>query len=217
MTNENINEFIFKKAERQAILRQRKLELEQLDFSLMGSKFTRGIRTSYYFIKRLLLLLLGFLLLIIGIFFFFSPNSVFDKPETKELIISEVSNEELNDFKVKIVQASIETDITEKTNLVDAIIDTFISARKKMIEEELIFGIQTLAFLVILLAFSFLYISRLSRKLQKRNQLISKADSVTQQILRDYQLTIDEEESELQLMKEMITSNSTGHSSDGNS
>ena len=86
-----------------------------------------------------------------------------------------------------------------------------------MIEEELIFGIQTLAFLVILLAFSFLYISRLSRKLQKRNQLISKADSVTQQILRDYQLTIDEEESELQLMKEMMTSNSTGHSSNGNS
>ncbi|KEZ93478.1 hypothetical protein [Nonlabens ulvanivorans] len=208
MTSQNINEFIIKKAERQAILRHRKVELEQLDFDLIGSKFTRGLRTTYYFIKRILLLLLGIVLLVTGLTFFMAPDIIFDSPETKALIIDEVSKDEIKDFKTKVVQASLETNLTERKNLFDLTIDTFVNARKKMIEEEVTFAIQFLAVLIILLAISFFYISRLSRKLQKRNQLISKADTLTQNILRDYQLTIDEEEKELDLMKGMLTQNS---------
>lgn len=213
MTSQNINHFIIKKAERQAILRQRKLELEELDFDLMGSKLSRGLRTTYYFIKRIILLLIGIILLGIGLTFMLAPDIIFDKPETKAFIVDEVSKEEIRDFKTKVIEASFETDLSERKNLFDLTIDTFVNARKKMIEEELTFTIQFLAFLVILLAISSFYISRLSKKLQKRNQLISKADSVTQQILRDYQLTIDEEEKELDLMKEMVQQNSSNHSS----
>lgn len=213
MTSQNINHFIIKKAESQAILRQRKLELEELDFDLMGSKLSRGLRTTYYFIKRIILLLIGIILLGIGLTFMLAPDIIFDKPETKAFIVDEVSKEEIRDFKTKVIEASFETDLSERKNLFDLTIDTFVNARKKMIEEELTFTIQFLAFLVILLAISFFYISRLSKKLQKRNQLISKADSVTQQILRDYQLTIDEEEKELDLMKEMVQQNSSNHSS----
>ena len=56
MNQTQLNEFLFKKSERQTILRERKKILEEIDLDLFSSKFSRSFRNIYYFFKRLILI-----------------------------------------------------------------------------------------------------------------------------------------------------------------
>lgn len=208
MNQVHLNEFLSNKAKHQAILRDRKKELEELDVNLSTSKISRSFKNMYYIVKRLVLLVFALLFVFGGVFYLFNPSGVIKNEKFKEKLIRgykiiyiadnlkdgiETSSDVINNIYNKRDSMTLANFTREINGVVD-----------ERVEDKIIFIIRVLSFITILLGLSFLYISRLTKKIKQRNKLISKADSLTQNILRDYQLTIEEEEKELQLLKDLV-------------
>ena len=61
-----------------------------------------------------------------------------------------------------------------------------------------------MAILIFIIGLILLYIARLTKKIQERNTKISDAEKLTQAVIKDYVLTIDEEDKELQILREYL-------------
>ena len=208
MNQNEINNFILRKTERQTILRERKKILEEIDVDLFTSKFSRSFRNLYYFLKRLVLIVSSIALIGLGTFLYFNPEIIFEDEVVKEEMINDYKTEykELAGNTLKDGVLAVIT--SNNPNKVDAFLNELDKSIEKTAEEDILFSMEVFAVIFILLGLSFLYISRLTKKIKQRNKLISKADSLTQDILRDYQLTIDEEEKELQILKDLVRNRS---------
>jgi len=204
MNQNELNDFIIRKTERQTILRERKKILEEIDSDLFASKFSRSFRNLYYFLKRLVLIILAVVLLGGGLYFYVNPEFIFSDEEIKKELIADVSGvyEEFAGETLK--DAVYEVVISNDANKFNVFVNELQRSLEKTAEEDILFTIQFFGIVFLLLGLSLLYISRLTKKIKQRNKLISKADTLTQDVLRDYQLTIDEEEKELQMMKDLV-------------
>ncbi|MDV7187414.1 hypothetical protein R3X25_08990 [Lutibacter sp. TH_r2] len=204
MNQTQLNDFLLKKTERQTILRERKKQLENIDVELFSSKFSRSFRNVYYFLKRLILIVLSIVLIGLGAFFYFNPETIFKDKTLKEELINDYKKE-YKEMAGNTLKDGVFAVITsDDPRRVDVFLNELDKSIEKTAEKEIVDSIGVLAIVFILLGLSFLYISRLTKKLKHRNKLISKADSLTQEILRDYQLTIEEEEKELQILKDLV-------------
>lgn len=204
MNQTQLNEFLLKKTERQSILRERKKQLENIDAELFSSKFSRSFRNLYYFLKRLILIIFSILLLGSGLFFYLNPEIVFEDEQLKKEMVANVK-ESYQEFAGETLKDGVYGAVTSNDpNKFNVFVNELEKSLEKAAEEDILFVVEFFGVIFLILGLSFLYISRLTKKLKKRNKLISKADSLTQDILRDYQLTIDEEEKELQLLKDLV-------------
>lgn len=200
MNKEELNLVITNKVGRQGVLNERKKELESLDIELSVSKFSRSFRTFYYFLKRLILIPLSIVLLVGALLLFFSPQEALDATNIKDELVDsyKASYVELvgKTFKESVYGLLMSNDRLDAENFVKEL-DMSI---EKTAEEDIIYTIKFFAVGIILLGVTLLYVSRLTRKLKKRNSLISKADTITQDIIKYYKVTIEEEDKELEAL-----------------
>jgi len=209
MNQQELNNFIIRKTERQTILRERKKILDEIDIDLYASKFSRSFRNLYYFLKRLVLIILAIVLLGGGLYFYVNPEFVFKDDELKKEMITDVrmvyeefAGETLKDGIYEVVTSN-------DPNKFNVFVNELQRSLEKTAEEDILFMVQFFGVVFLLLGLSFLYISRLTKKIKQRNKLISKADSLTQDVLRDYAITIEEEEKELQMLKDLVLNSTT--------
>lgn len=206
MTKLELQRFIEEKSNRQIVLKERMNLLNALDDELSGSKISRWFGSAYLITKRFITLLLGIILIVGSIMFFFFPEIFFRDENVKNEIIQEYktnfSQETGAPLDLKIEEVSKNYSKTNAITLVNNIDQSI----KLSIENDNKNKLQFMAILGIILGIVLLYIARLTKKIKLRNTKISDAENLTQAIIKDYSLTIDEEDKELQVLREYLNS-----------
>ncbi len=202
MNSYQIDEFIKVKEQRQALLNERKEQLELLDLDLFGSKFGRFFGTSYLWIKRLLTLLIGVGLVLLALYLLIKPEVFLEDKDFKKEVIREYKKDFAEVFGMTVKDALNQLALEESPDF-GKFIKKFDESIDRAIEGEIVKAIMSFSWLLLVLGFIILYISRMTRNTKRRNIKLSKAESLTQEIILDYMKTIEEEEKELALFKEL--------------
>lgn len=205
MNTSKLESFIKGKAERQEILQKRKLVLEKHQIDLKKSGVFVLVKGLYYSVKRFFLVCIALVLLIGGISIAVSPRIILNIEDVEKEMVR-VYKESYEETAGKtFAEATLNLAISGKIG-----VDNYLKEIDKSLERTALVAskklIITVAFLVVILGLVLLYISRLTNKLKKRNNLLKDSEKLTKNILSDYKKTIDEEKVELQLMKEFLNS-----------
>lgn len=223
MTNlETLHELLGKKIERQTILSQKSKELENLHTVISGSKKGRWFGSSYLLVKRTLSIFIGVALIVIALFFILFPEIILENEEIREDLINDARRHYIETtgetFAQTLIQAT--SDDRDFDYSTATILENIEKGMEKALEQEIIDAIQFIAVLLLILAFVFLYIARMTRKMKTRNQKISRSETLTQEIINNFRATIQEEEQELIILQDMIRTsmkNKTSYNSTNNS
>ncbi len=205
MNTEEINALITKKIARQAILSERKEQLETLKQELFSSKIGRFFGKMYYYIKRYVTLVLGILAFILAITLFVYPDIAFGEAEKEDLLMKykadyyELAGKTIDDSVRKFENNGVSNAPNTTTDLVVTINNSIV----KTMEDELLLRYKYIAFGLILLGFLLLYISSMTKSIHTRNLKIMQAENLAKQVIEDYKLTIAEEAEELRLFREI--------------
>jgi len=205
MNTEEINALITKKIARQAILSERKEQLETLKQELFSSKIGRFFGKMYYYIKRYVTLVLGILAFILAITLFVYPDIAFGEAEKEDLLMKykadyyELAGKTIDDSVRKFENNGVSNAPNATTDLVVTINNSIV----KTMEDELLLRYKYIAFGLILLGFLLLYISSMTKSIHTRNLKITQAENLAKQVIEDYKLTIAEEAEELRLFREI--------------
>ena len=204
MNQKELEDFLGAKVERQAVLRERKKQLDDLNIDLVGSKFSRFFGSAYFYIKRMITLLLGVMLIVTALIFVISPGIIFEDEQLKKEIIDQYKSDYYESYGFSFDESLIR--LYRSGSLSDAreIADALDKSLEKSLENEILSGTQVFAGLLAVLGIILLYISRLTNKMRLRNSKISDAQTFSQEIIKDYMLTIDEEEKELEVFRELM-------------
>ncbi|WP_299678780.1 hypothetical protein [uncultured Dokdonia sp.] len=204
---ETLNKLLEKKIERQALLSQKSKEFKALHDTISGAKKGRWLGSSYLLIKRILSIFIGVALILIALFFLLFPEIILENQELHDSLMKgakahylEVTGETITQTLINITSDEYDFNYNSTASMLENLED----GMEKSLEKEIILGFQSLSGLLIILAFVFLYISRMSRKMKVRNQKISSAETITQEIIQSFTKNIIEEEKELILLQEMI-------------
>lgn len=205
---ETLNDLLAKKIKRQTVLLQKSAELEKVHLTISGAKRGRWFGSSYLLIKRLLSIFIGIGLITIALLMIIFPDIILENQELHDSLMAdakehyvEVTGETLSQSLLNMMDDDFDGDYSTAS-----IIENLETGMEKSLEKEIINSIQFFAGLLILLAFVFLYISRTARKMKVRNQKISETETLTQDIIKSFRTTIQEEEQELVILQEMIRS-----------
>ena len=204
MNKLDLQKFIEEKSNRQIVLKERMSRLDSLDEQLSSSKIGRWLGSAYLTTKRFITLVLGIILILGSVLFFFFPQIIVkDEAVKNEIIldyktnfsqetgtslhakIEEISNNSANSNSILLVQ-----------NIDKSIADSIQSNDKNKF--------QFMAILGLILGIILLYIARLTKKIQLRNTKISEAEKLTHSVIKDYTITIEEEDKELQILREYL-------------
>ena len=200
---EALRELLQQKTARQALLKTKSRQLSVLDVNLTESKFGRFFGTSYFFIKRFLTLLLGIALFLFALLLLIYPEFILEDESFKADMISEYKKDygEMADFTVR---KALNRLVEDSSYTIEDTIRYLDDAFEEAIEREILSAIRRDAVLIIFLSLVFLYISRMTKKLQKRNVRISRAESLTQDVIKSFREMIKAEEKELELLKSVV-------------
>lgn len=205
MTQEELKNLIGYKEDRVAVLQTKKQSLVDLESEISKSKLARTMQTAFYNIKRFFLLFLTVILVLTGIIGLVYPDLLF-------LNSSKYKSDFVDDFKsqyqietsktlaisFKEAQGNSNYNIkTLESNIDDAIIET--AVKKKH------FSIRILAFVILCLAGFLWYISKLTKKQKQSDEVISKVIVTNKEIIKDYELSIDEEQREINDLKQKLS------------
>jgi hypothetical protein len=202
MNSYQIDEFIKVKEKRQTLLNKRKEQLELLDLDLFGSKFGRFFGTSYLWIKRILTLLVGLAFVLFALLILIYPEFLLEDPSFKKEMIVEYKKD-FAEIAGMTISDSFEKLLLEENPNIENVIRTIDKSFDSAIEKKILEELMYLGVLFIMVGLVFIYISRMTRNTKRRNIKLSKAESLTQGIISDYMKTIEEEEKELALFKEL--------------
>lgn len=198
-------ELVQKKIDRQARLRSLKRDLENLDENLHSSKFKKFIGLSYWLLKRWVTLLVGLGLIVFGLTFIFFPDSISKKGERfydlhytsfegQAVVLLSVDFDKYSD---EIKELDVNSSTTEKLQLLRKWCSNYLDMR--VYYQMIKYGIA-----LILLALIVLYLSRQIRMVKLRNSKLDEAEKLTREMAQSFQQVIEEEESELERLKEII-------------
>lgn len=204
MTKLELQKFIEEKSNRQIILKERMNLLNALDDELSGSKIGRWFGSAYLTVKIFVTLLLGIILILSSVLFFFFPQIVVKDEAVKNEIIqnykSNFEQETGTPLQVKIEEISNNSGNSNSILLVQNI-DKSIGDSVKNNDKN---KFQFMSILGLILGIILLYIARLTKKIKFRNSKISEAEKLTQAIIKDYGMTIEEEDKELIVLKDLF-------------
>ena len=204
MTKLELQKFIEEKSNRQIVLKERMNLLNALDDELSGSKIGRWFGSAYLTVKRFVTLFLGIILIFGAALFFFFPQIVVKDEAVKNEIIqnykSNFEQETGTPLQVKIEEISNNSG-TSKSILLVQNIDKSIGDSVKNNDKN---KFQFMSILGMILGIILLYIARLTQKIKFRNSKIAEAEKLTQAIIKDYGMTIEEEDKELIVLKDLL-------------
>lgn len=204
MNKLELQKFIEEKSNRQVVLKERMNLLNTLNKELSSSKIGKWFGSAYLTTKRFITLALGILLILGAILFFFFPQLFFKNENVKNEIIQEYKSKFIQEsgasLEVKIHDVSSNYSKTEAVTLVEKLDKSIVSS----VESDIKNKFQFMAILILILGIVLLYIAHLTKKIKSRNTKISDAENLTQSIIKDYSLTIEEEDKELQILREYL-------------
>lgn len=206
MTKLELQKFIEEKSNRQIVLKERMNLLNALDDELSGSKIGRWFGSAYLSTKRFITLALGIVFIVGAVLFFFFPQIIVKDEAVKNEIIQDYKmnfeQETGSSLQVKIEQISNDSANSNAILLVQNIDKSIENSIQNNAKNKF----QFMAILVMLLGIILLYIARLTKKIKLRNTKIADAENLTQAIIKDYALTIEEEDKELQILRQYLNS-----------
>lgn len=204
MTKIELQKFIEEKSNRQIILKERMNRLDSLDEQLSSSKIGRWFGSAYLSTKRFITLTLGIILILGSVLFFFFPQIIVKDEAVKNEIIQDYKEnfaiETGSALQVKINEIASTSNKSKSTLLIQNL-DKSIGDSIKSNDKN---KFQFMAILVFVMGIILLYIARLTKKIQLRNTKISDAEKLTHSIIKDYSVTIEEEDKELQVLREYL-------------
>ena len=204
MTKIELQKFIEEKSNRQIVLKERMNLLNALDDELSGSKIGRWFGSAYLSTKRFITLTLGIILILGSVLFFFFPQIIVKDEAVKNEIIQDYKEnfalETGSSLQVSIEQIT-NNSANSKSILLVQNIDKSIGNSIKSNDKN---KFQFMAILVFIMGIILLYIARLTKKIQLRNTKISDAEKLTHTVIKDYSVTIEEEDKELQVLREYL-------------
>jgi predicted PurR-regulated permease PerM len=204
MTKIELQKFIEEKSNRQFILKERMELLKTLNEDLSSSKIGRWFGSAYLASKRFLLLFVGIILVLGSVLFFFFPQIIV-RDQT-------VKNDILQVYKTNFTQengGSLQDKIKEiSKNYSDSKSIALAQKIDKSIEDSIQNNaknkFQFMAILVFIIGIIMFYMANQTQKIKSRNTKILEAEDLTKTIIKDYSLTIKEEDKELQILREYL-------------
>lgn len=204
MNKLELQKFIEEKSNRQVVLKDRMNLLNTLNNELSSSKIGKWFGSAYLATKRFTTLTLGIIIIFGSIIFFFFPEIIFKDESVKNEIVQEYKNHFSQEtgapLALKIEEVSKNY---SKTNAV-TLIENIDKSIKLSIENDNKNKFQFIGILGIILGVVLLYIARQTKKLKLRNTKISEAETLTQAVIKDYEITIKEEDQELEVLREYL-------------
>ena len=204
MTKIELQKFIEEKSNRQIILKERMNRLDSLDEQLSSSKIGRWFGSAYLSTKRFITLTLGIILILGSVLFFFFPQIIVKDEAVKNEIIQDYKEnfalETGSALQVKINEIASISNKSKSTLLIQNLDKSIGDSIKSNAKNKF----QFMAILVFVMGIILLYMARLTKKIQLRNTKISDAEKLTHSIIKDYSVTIEEEDKELQVLREYL-------------
>ena len=204
MTKIELQKFIEEKSNRQIILKERMNRLDSLDEQLSSSKIGRWFGSAYLATKRFVTLTLGIILILGSVLFFFFPQIIVKDEAVKNEIIQDYKEnfalETGSALQVKINEIASISNKSKSTLLIQNLDKSIGDSIKSNAKNKF----QFMAILVFVMGIILLYMARLTKKIQLRNTKISDAEKLTHSIIKDYSVTIEEEDKELQVLREYL-------------
>lgn len=204
MNRLDLQKFIEEKSNRQIILKERMNLLNALDTELSSSKIGRWFGSAYLTTKRFITLSLGLILILGSVLFFFFPQIIVKDEAVKNEIIQEYKTNFSQETGAPLDLRIEEVSKNYSKNNAITLMNNIDQSIKLTIENDNKNKFQFMAILGIILGIVLLYIARLTKKIRLRNTKISDAENLTQAIIKDYSLTIDEEDNELKILREYL-------------
>ncbi|WP_026718133.1 hypothetical protein [Flavobacterium gelidilacus] len=204
MTKIELQKFIEEKSNRQIVLKDRMKLLTTLDEDLSSSKIGRWFGSAYLATKRFVTLALGIILILGSILFFFFPQILVKDEAVKNEIIQDYKDnfalETGSALQVKINEIASNSNKSKSTLLIQNLDKSIGDSIKSNAKNKF----QFMAVLVFIMGLILLYMARLTKKIQMRNTKISDAEKLSHSIIKDYSITIEEEDKELQVLREYL-------------
>ena len=202
-----IQSLINAKEKRQFILEERKKKIEEIEENLNITFWGTTFKGFYYLLKRGILLLLAVMLIVSSLLIFFN-SEIINPNKFKQELINDIGNSNYNENNKtwKSIYRNTAIEIFENRNWdatqIERTLQKNIEKEYQLIAENQYNEFRAaIVILFLILAAFILYISRLTKKLKERNDLILESDDLAQQIIDDYNKTLQEERDELQSLK----------------
>jgi hypothetical protein len=204
MDRVELQKFIEEKSNRQIVLKERMNLLNTLDNELSSSKIGRWFGSAYLATKHFVTLTLGIVLILGAILFFFFPQIIVKDEAVKNEILLDYKSyfmlETGSSLQIKIEEISSNSADSNSILLVQNIDKSIADSIKSNDKNKF----QFMAILVLIMGIILLYIALLTKKIKHRNTKISKAENMTQAVIEDYKITINEEDKELEVLREYL-------------
>lgn len=205
MSQEELKNLIGYKEDRVDVLKTKRQTLIDLENEISKSKLTKTIQTAFYNVKRFVLLFLTAVLLLIGFIGLIYPDLLFLNSSSYKIEFiddykSQYQNETSKNLEVSFKEVQGTTNYNIKTlerNIDDAVTETAVKKVR--------FSIRILAFLFLCMACLIWYISKLTKKIKNSDTVISKVVITNKEIIKDYELSIDEEIREINDLKKNLS------------
>lgn len=205
MTQEELKNLIGFKEDRVAVLKAKQQSLVDLENDISSSKFARTMQTAFYNVKRFFLLLLTVVFFLSGVIGLIYPdllllNSSKYKSNFVDDYKSQYQNETSKALEISFKEVQGNTNYNIKTlerNLDDAVTETAV--------KKVHFSIRLLAILFLIMAGMIAYISKLTLKLREGDAVISKVIVTNKEIIKDYELSIEDENREINDLKKKLS------------
>lgn len=204
MTQEELKNLIGYKEDRVAVLQTKKLSLVDLESEISKSKLARTMQTAFYNVKRFFLLFVTVIFLLTGIIGLVYPDLLFlnsskYKSDFVDDFKTKYQNETSKALEISFKEAKGNSNYNIKTlerNIDDAITETAV--------KNMHFSIRVISFVLLCFAGLLWYISKLTKKQKESDEVISKVIVTNKEIIKDYELSIDEENREIADLKKKL-------------
>lgn len=204
MTQNELKNLIGYKEDRVQILKTKKQSLVDLEAEISKSTLVKTMQTALYQIKRFLMLFFVTIFLLTGTAGLVYPDLLFlnsskYKSDFVDDFKTQYQNETSKNFEISLKEFKGNSKLNSKTleqNIDNAIVETAIKNAH--------FSIRIFAFILLCFAGLIWYISKLTKKVKTSDNVITKVIVTNKDIIKDYELSIDEENREIAELKKKI-------------
>ncbi len=204
MTLQELNGFISPKTKKRIVLENQKDTIHQLHKKLTLLKKVHFSNFSHYSFKRFSVLLIGSTLMFLAIYMLFNPNFFLDNEFIRDEYILKQHNEYYKLTNKTISESMIDLSISNTTFNIQNFSNNLNQSIENTLHKDLISSSRVIAMLLFIIAIISLYICYLYSKLTQKNNIIHDATIISQQIIKDYDQAIEEENFELELHKSFL-------------
>lgn len=204
MAQNEIQNLIGYKEDRLQILKAKKQSLVDLEAEISKSSLVKTMQTALYQMKRFLLLFFAAIFLLVGTAGLVYPDLLFlnsskYKSDFVDDFKTQYQNETSKNFEISLKEFKGNSKANSKTleqNIDNAIVKTAL--------KNVHFSIRILAFVLLCFAGLIWYASRLTKKIKASDNVIAKVVATNKEIIKDYELSIDEEQREIIELKKQV-------------